>query len=203
LFRIAHLSYVGFVPLGNLLGNIKEELKIQKLPAKVSVVISIYFRSKSCWARQLLTPPATFAFLAVVLIPPHVVPSHLSPPRNTQRRWTTPLPPLPPFPEKKFWVVCRQRSFHCCESTLLNVRNKALPFLGLHLIISQASTLEKLGLQFLMGRLHPNTMGPRTVEIAMSAADAVGGATIVVAVIVIAIAAVVRWCTPLFNATMS
>ncbi len=83
------------------------------------------------------------------------------------------------------------------------MRNKALPFLGLHLIISQASTLEKLGLQFLMGRLHPNTMGPRTVEIAMSAADAVGGATIVVAVIVIAIAAVVRWCTPLFNATMS
>jgi hypothetical protein len=99
LFCIAHLSYVGFVPLGDLLGNIEEELKIQKLPAKVPGVNSIYFQSKSCWARQLLTPPATFAFLAVVLIPPHVVPSHLSPPRNSPRRWTTPLTPLPLFPE--------------------------------------------------------------------------------------------------------
>jgi hypothetical protein len=85
-FCIAHLSYVGFVPLGNLLGKIGEELKIQKLPAKVPGVILIYFRSESCRARQLLTPLATLAFLAVVLIPPHVVPSHLSPPRNSQRR---------------------------------------------------------------------------------------------------------------------
>jgi hypothetical protein len=100
LFCIAHLSHVGFVPLGNLLGNIGEELKIQKLPAKVPGVISIYFPSKSCRARQFLTPLATFAILAVGLIPPHVVPSHhLSHPRNSQRRWTTPLPPLPLFPD--------------------------------------------------------------------------------------------------------
>jgi hypothetical protein len=82
---IAHLLYVGLVPLGDLSGNIGEELKIQKLPATVPGVILIYFRSKSCPARQLSTPPATFAFLAVVLIPLHVVPSHLSPPRNSQR----------------------------------------------------------------------------------------------------------------------
>ncbi len=63
LFRIAHLLYVGFVLLGDLLGCIGEELKIQKLPAKVPGVISIYFRSESCRARQLLTPLATFAFL--------------------------------------------------------------------------------------------------------------------------------------------
>jgi hypothetical protein len=69
---VAHLSYVGFVPLGDLLGNIGEELKIQKLPAKVSGVILIYFRSQSCRAGQLSTPPATFAFLVVELIPPHV-----------------------------------------------------------------------------------------------------------------------------------
>jgi hypothetical protein len=43
LFRIAHLSYVGFVLLGDLLGNIEEELQIQKLPAKVPGVILIYF----------------------------------------------------------------------------------------------------------------------------------------------------------------
>jgi hypothetical protein len=43
LFCIAHLLYVGYVLLGNLLGNIGEELKIQKLPAKVPGVISIYF----------------------------------------------------------------------------------------------------------------------------------------------------------------
>ncbi len=67
-----HLSYVGFVLLSDLLGNIGGELKIQKLPAKVPGVISIYFRSESCWARQLLTPLATFAFLAVALISPHV-----------------------------------------------------------------------------------------------------------------------------------
>jgi hypothetical protein len=99
LFRIVHLSYVGFVPLGDLLDNIGEKLKIQKLPAKVPGVTLIYFQSESCRAWQLLTPPATFAFLTVVLIPPHVVPSHLSPPRNSQRRWTTPLPPLPLFPD--------------------------------------------------------------------------------------------------------
>jgi hypothetical protein len=99
LFCIAHLSYVGFVLLGDLLGNIGEELKIQKLPAKVPGVISIYFRSESYLAQQLSTPPATFAFLAVVPIPPHVVPSHLSPPRNSQRRWTPPLPPAPLFPD--------------------------------------------------------------------------------------------------------
>ncbi len=154
------MSYVGFVPLGDLLGNIREKLKIQKLLAKVPGVITIYFRSESCRARQLLTPPATFAFLAVVLIPPHVVPSHLSPPRNSQRRWTTPPLPLSPlFPDNFVLVVRCQRSFHHCESTLLNVRDKALPFLGLRRIISQASTLEKLGLRFLMGRLPPNTMG--------------------------------------------
>ncbi len=52
-----------------------------------------------------------------------------------------------------------------CESTLLNVRNEALPFLGLHLIISsRASMLEKLGLQFLMGRLHPNMMGQQRLQ---------------------------------------
>jgi hypothetical protein len=79
------LSYVGFVPLNNLLGNIEEELKIQKLLAKVPGVISIYFWSKSCRAWQLSTPLATFAFLAVVLTPLHVVPSHLSPPRNLQK----------------------------------------------------------------------------------------------------------------------
>ncbi len=37
----------------------------------------------------------------------------------------------------------------------------------------------------------------------MIAADAVGGATIVVAILAIAIAAVARWCPPLFNATTS
>jgi hypothetical protein len=99
LFRIAHLLYVGFVLLGDLLGNIGEELKNQKMLAKVPGVISIYFGSKSCRARQLSAPSATFAFLAVVLIPVHVVPSHLSPRRNSQRRWTTPLPPSPLFPD--------------------------------------------------------------------------------------------------------
>jgi hypothetical protein len=46
LFHIAHLSYVGFVPLGNLLGNIGEKLKIPKFPAKVPGVILVYFQSK-------------------------------------------------------------------------------------------------------------------------------------------------------------
>jgi hypothetical protein len=91
LFPIAHLSYVGFVLLSNLLDNIGEELKNQKLLAKVlGPVMSINFQSKCCWAWHLSTPPATFAFLAALLIPLHVVPSHLSPPRNSQRRWTTP-----------------------------------------------------------------------------------------------------------------
>ncbi len=40
---IAHLLYVSFAPLGDLLGNIGEELKIKKLPAKVPGVIAIYF----------------------------------------------------------------------------------------------------------------------------------------------------------------
>jgi hypothetical protein len=96
---VSRICCIGFVPLVDLLGNIGEELKIQKLPANVPGVISINFRSGSCRARQLSTTPATFAFLAVVLIPPHVVPSHLSPPRNSQRQWTTPLPPLPLFPD--------------------------------------------------------------------------------------------------------
>jgi hypothetical protein len=102
LFRIAHSSYEGFVLLDDLLGNIEEELKIQKLPAKVPGVISIYFQRESCRARQLSTPLATFPFLVFVLIPPHVVPSHLSPLRNSQRQWTTPLPPLPLFPDNFF-----------------------------------------------------------------------------------------------------
>jgi hypothetical protein len=97
-FCIVHLSYVGLVLLGDLLGNIEKELKIQKLPAKVPGVISIYFQSESRRAQQLSTPPATIGFLAVVLIPPHVVPSHLILPRNSQRQWTTPLPPSPLFP---------------------------------------------------------------------------------------------------------
>jgi hypothetical protein len=85
LFRVAHLLYVGFVPLGDLLGNIGEELKIQKLPAKVLGVISIYFRSESCRARQLSTPPATFAFLGVELIPLHVSLVTLMMPSETHR----------------------------------------------------------------------------------------------------------------------
>ena len=42
-FHIAHLPYVGFVPLNDCLGNIREELKIQKLPAKVPGVNSNCF----------------------------------------------------------------------------------------------------------------------------------------------------------------
>jgi len=94
-FRITHLLSVGFVPLGNLLGNIEEELKIQKLPAKVPDL----FLKQKLPGTATFDPSGNFCFLAVVLIPLYVVPSHLIPFRNSQRRGTTPLPPSQLFPD--------------------------------------------------------------------------------------------------------